>query len=825
MAAPRQPRAHSVILAGTTGAGPMLPELPNESTPTGFRFGAFELELGGRELRRDGVQVEMPVRVFECLEYLLRHRDRAVARDELLQAVFHRTDVSDGQLAQVVLRARRCVDDDGQAQHSIRTVPRFGFRWVAPVTPLVPAAIIAAEAEPGSTLDQDAGPALRESSALAPEESRRAGTPASTTGWSGRAALGVAGAALCVLAALAAWLWGSAPRPGSAPQPTAALADAAGDLSATLVLPLVVPGDDGIAWARLGLMDYVAERMRAAGLSVPPSESTLALLGGSRDESAGKRLRQAVPEATVVDGAVEALPDGAWRLRLLAVAADGVRLRAEAEAGDLLTAAAGATDRLLAALGHAAPTAGAGVGELALEERLQRVRAAFLANELDTARRILEEAPPSQLSQPQLRFRLAQVDYRAGSLESAERAFDVLLSGPEAARDPMFRARLLAYRGGARIRRNALGEAAADYDRALAALAERPPGGGDLEHGAVLMGRGVARAALGDQDQAMADFGAARIRLQRAGDRLAVARVDANLGALELGRGRPAQALDYLESALTVFEGSTARNELQVTRSAQSAAHLLRLDAAAALAASDKVQTLLPKTPDPPLRLAAALDRANALIALGRLSEARRLLESPDIAARSTPPYEHRRAQTRIELAWRSGEPATAVAIADDILADWIRVPGDSLRDHLRLRRAQAAAAADLPHVMGARIDTAAGATPALLLAAAVELGDAAAAGPLLEDALAAAEDRGAPADVVEVAAVRVPWLLRQGRIGEAEALVGRVAPWVDRCYDCAVLQLQLARAMEAPVLVREAQEAAQRLAGERRLPAAVMGR
>ena len=37
--------------------------------------------------------------------------------------------------------------------------------------------------------------------------------------------------------------------------------------------------------------------------------------------------------------------------------------------------------------------------------------------------------------------------------------------------------------------------------------------------------------------------------------------------------------------------------------------------------------------------------------------------------------------------------------------------------------------------------------------------------------------------------------------------------------------RLQLARAMEAPGLVREAQEAAQRLAGERRLPAAVMGR
>ena len=106
----------------------------NALPPPAYRFGAFEFDLARRELRRDGVPVEMPVRVFECLECLVVHRDRAVGRDELLQAVFRRTDVSDGQLAQVVLRARRCVDDDGQAQHTIRTVPRYGFRWVAATT-------------------------------------------------------------------------------------------------------------------------------------------------------------------------------------------------------------------------------------------------------------------------------------------------------------------------------------------------------------------------------------------------------------------------------------------------------------------------------------------------------------------------------------------------------------------------------------------------------------------------------------------------------------------------------------------------------------------
>src|SRR3546814_13796849 len=79
-------------------------------------------------LFRSGDVVALPARVFECLCCLIEHRDRAVSRDELVQAVFGRPNVSDAQLAQAVLRSRRAVGDDGQEQHTIRTVPRYGFR-------------------------------------------------------------------------------------------------------------------------------------------------------------------------------------------------------------------------------------------------------------------------------------------------------------------------------------------------------------------------------------------------------------------------------------------------------------------------------------------------------------------------------------------------------------------------------------------------------------------------------------------------------------------------------------------------------------------------
>src|SRR5690242_2377237 len=94
-------------------------------------FGEFRFVPSARELWRGERRIELPRRTFECLEYLIAHRDRAVGRDELVAAVFGRPNVSDAQLGQIVLRTRRAVDDDGNAQHAIRTIAGFGYRWVA----------------------------------------------------------------------------------------------------------------------------------------------------------------------------------------------------------------------------------------------------------------------------------------------------------------------------------------------------------------------------------------------------------------------------------------------------------------------------------------------------------------------------------------------------------------------------------------------------------------------------------------------------------------------------------------------------------------------
>jgi DNA-binding winged helix-turn-helix (wHTH) protein len=135
-----------------------------------YRFSGFELDCGTRELRRNGKSVAMPARCLECLQHLIAQRERAVSRDELAQAVFGRHNVSDAQLGQVVLRARRAVGDDGQHQRLIRTVPRYGFHWVGEVRE--------SDSPPETVQVLSFGPAASSALPLQPQRWQRSGLAA-----------------------------------------------------------------------------------------------------------------------------------------------------------------------------------------------------------------------------------------------------------------------------------------------------------------------------------------------------------------------------------------------------------------------------------------------------------------------------------------------------------------------------------------------------------------------------------------------------------------------------------------------------------------------
>jgi pimeloyl-ACP methyl ester carboxylesterase/DNA-binding winged helix-turn-helix (wHTH) protein len=104
-----------------------------------YRFGRYMLDRRSRELRRDRDIVPIEHRVFDMLLYLVEHRDRAVSKDELQEAVWPRMILTESALTRCVMKARRAVGDDSERQAVIRTIHGHGYRFVAPLTTAVPA--------------------------------------------------------------------------------------------------------------------------------------------------------------------------------------------------------------------------------------------------------------------------------------------------------------------------------------------------------------------------------------------------------------------------------------------------------------------------------------------------------------------------------------------------------------------------------------------------------------------------------------------------------------------------------------------------------------
>lgn len=97
-----------------------------------YRFGDFTLgpDYG---LSRNGKIVPLEPLALELLQYLVDNRSRIVSRDELNEQLWDGRAVSDAALSTQVRSVRRALGDDRVQQRYVRTHPRRGFSFVAPV--------------------------------------------------------------------------------------------------------------------------------------------------------------------------------------------------------------------------------------------------------------------------------------------------------------------------------------------------------------------------------------------------------------------------------------------------------------------------------------------------------------------------------------------------------------------------------------------------------------------------------------------------------------------------------------------------------------------
>ncbi|WP_416978211.1 alpha/beta fold hydrolase [Streptomyces sp. T028] len=99
-----------------------------------YFFGQYELDTTRIQLRRSGEPVHVEPRALDLLCHLVRHRDRVVPKNELLDEVWGDRFVSEAALTTALRTARLAVGDTGSAQRVIRTVHRRGYQFIAPVT-------------------------------------------------------------------------------------------------------------------------------------------------------------------------------------------------------------------------------------------------------------------------------------------------------------------------------------------------------------------------------------------------------------------------------------------------------------------------------------------------------------------------------------------------------------------------------------------------------------------------------------------------------------------------------------------------------------------
>jgi len=825
-----------------------------------YVFGEFELNPATRELLRNGTPVALRPRSLECLVYLVEHRDRAVGRDELIAAVWGRVDAGDAVVAQTLLRARKALDDTGNQQGMIRTLPRFGYRWVAPIREVatspdagpesphddgghgygaevvVPTADDAeAYAAALSVLDTDEGqgdvePAYgvetapgvaaqtlddaREDAAIAGAREEVGEAAQAATGEKRRTWRVGLLAGIALLAAIGIGLL--LQRHFAQGRPQAVANDA------VLVMPVaVIPMDSENAWVRLGAMDYMAARLHGSGINVLPSEQALRL-GSAMEGEAPAVVRN---KLLALSGARWiALPEmrrqrDGWSVRMRVFDAGGERTL-EAHGETALVAAAEAADAWLRQLGEQGK-AGPRPGPLA--ERLHRIDAEILAGRLTEARRLVRSSSPSERDDARFLLREGKLEFRAANLDAAARRFqDALERAP--ATDMETRVGAMLGLGSIERARNDPKAAELRYTQALALLETLPP---DRVNSRMLgisyQGRGISRAQLGDVEAGIKDMGQARVWLQRSGDQITLGSIGHNLGKAEALRGDYLQALREFDRSIDTFARFRVSDYLANSLREKAAVQLALARPVEASATIARADALLPKVEDDVLAGEILMTEARIQIALGKLRDADATLARGHSRGVADNDPVMRELRLRLQLA--GGDFGRARQLAADAVA--MEGAGGGLllaavqaalrgRDVPLAKAWLSAASAQAGQAQG---DTA----PAIALAGAlIDRAGAAPAAALAQAERAAtlAGGHSSPDSEIQTGVLRAMVLLDTHQYAAASAIMGELEKYSESDYRVAWVMSRLYQSLGDAPTAASARVRAQALGGERDIAA-----
>src|SRR5215831_11397938 len=108
-----------------------------QGSPTNrsVHFGSFDLDLQSGELRKHGLKIRLPNQSFQILARLLERPGEVVSREELRQALWTGDTFVDFEtgLSSAVRKLRDALGDSAENARFVETLPRRGYRFIAPV--------------------------------------------------------------------------------------------------------------------------------------------------------------------------------------------------------------------------------------------------------------------------------------------------------------------------------------------------------------------------------------------------------------------------------------------------------------------------------------------------------------------------------------------------------------------------------------------------------------------------------------------------------------------------------------------------------------------
>src|SRR6195256_6055478 len=104
--------------------------------PVLLRFGIFEVDLRSREVRKQGARIKLQEQPFHVLKVLLDRPGEIVTRDELRSQIWSADTFVDfdNSLNTSINKLREALGDSAENPRFIETLPRRGYRFIAPMS-------------------------------------------------------------------------------------------------------------------------------------------------------------------------------------------------------------------------------------------------------------------------------------------------------------------------------------------------------------------------------------------------------------------------------------------------------------------------------------------------------------------------------------------------------------------------------------------------------------------------------------------------------------------------------------------------------------------